>query len=139
MDVDYVAILAAAVGQFAFGALWYMPLFGKVWGKIHGFDKLSKEKQKEMMSKMGPMYGLQFVVTVVTAYVLARAIELLPNYSPYMLAGMLWVGFVVPTQVAAVIFGGTDEKWMAKKIGVMAFGTLGCLLVAVFILGLFKN
>ena len=46
-----MAILVATVGQFIFGAIWYMPVFGKLWGKIHGFDQVPPEKQKEMMKK----------------------------------------------------------------------------------------
>ncbi len=38
MDINYIAVLVAAVAQFIFGAIWYMPLFGGMWGKIHGFD-----------------------------------------------------------------------------------------------------
>lgn len=136
-DNNLLAVLAATVGQFAVGAVWYMPLFGKLWGKMHDFDKISKAKQDEMRAKMGPYYGVQFLATVLTAYVLSKMMEMLPNYSGYSLAVVLWLGFVVPTQVAGVIFGGTDEKWMVKKILVQAFGSLACLLVAVAILNMF--
>lgn len=137
MDVSLLAVVAATVGQFIFGMIWYTPLFGKLWGKMHGFDNLSKEKQKEMMSKMGPWYTLQLVVTVVTAYVLAKLMVTFPDYSPYTLANLIWLGFVVPTQVSGVIFGGTEAKWITKKIAVLAFGSLGCLWVAVAILNMF--
>ena len=134
MNINYLAVLVAAIAEFIVGAIWYMPIFGKLWGEIHGFKKLSKEDQKEAQKKMAPMLFLQFVVTVITTLVLAKLIVLLPNYSAYTLAIMLWIGFVVPTQVASIIFGGTEPKWIAKKAKIMAGGSLACLLIATVIL-----
>lgn len=130
-----LAILLASVAEFIVGAIWYMPLFGGLWGKIHGFDKQPKLTQKEMQKAMMPMLAVQFAFTILTTIVLAKLMMMLPNYNPYMLAVMSWIGFVVPTQVSAVIFGGTEGKWVTTKIAVMAFGELACLLAAVFVLG----
>ena len=134
MEINYFAVVLATIAQFAVGFVWYMPIFGKVWGEMHGFDKLDKKTQKEMQSQMGPYYAGQLLITVLTTIVLAKLLLLLPNYSPYALAFMSWVGFVVPTQVSAVLFGGTDKQWMVKKTAIMAFGSLACLLVAALIL-----
>lgn len=128
MQMNYVAVLAASVVQFIIGAIWYTPLFGKLWGKIHGFDKVPKAEQKEMMKQMGPLLGVQFLVTIVTSFVLTIFITMLPrDWNVYGLAFFFWIGFVVPTQVGAVIFGGTAPKWIVTKIAIMAFGSLACL------------
>jgi hypothetical protein len=132
--MNYVAIALASVAEFIVGAIWYMPLFGKQWGDIHGFNDLTKSQQKAMQAKMGPFYGLQLLVTVITTVVLAKTILVLPDYSPYMLALMAWVGFVVPTQVSAVVFGGTKPQFIAKKILIMSLGSLACLMVAAAII-----
>lgn len=129
MTINILAVTLATIAQFVVGALWYSVLFGKLWGRIHGFDKLSKETQKEMMSKMGPFYGLQLLVTIVSAVVLNKLVLILPNYSIFTLTLLIWLGFIIPAQVSAVIFGGTEPKWIAKKILVMAAGALACLLV----------
>lgn len=134
MNINYLAVLLASVAQFVVGAIWYMPIFGKLWGEIHGFPKLSAQEQKKAQGEMMPMLAVQFVTTVVTTIVLAKLIVMLPSESAYSLAGMAWLGFVVPTQVAAVIFGGTEAKWVIKKIVVMAGASLACLLVAAAIL-----
>jgi hypothetical protein len=135
MDINIIAVIAATAAQFVVGMIWYAPLFGKLWGQIHGFDQLSKETQKEMMAKMGPFYGLQLLVTVFTAFALAKLMVMLPEESPYMLATLVWFGFVIPTQVSAVVFGGTEPKWIVKKVLVMAGGSLVCLLAAAAVLG----
>ena len=136
-DLNILALVLATIGQFAVGFVWYGPLFGKLWGQIHGFDKLSEKVQKEMMSKMGPWYALQLLVTFVTTVVLAKLLIVVPDYSPYALAVMVWIGFVVPTQVSAVIFGGTEPEWMIKKMAVQAGASLACLLAAAAILTAF--
>ena len=69
MHINYLSIIVATIVQFAIGAIWYSVFFGKLWGKIHGFDKLPKETQQKMMKAMGPFYGLQAFVTLVTAFV----------------------------------------------------------------------
>jgi hypothetical protein len=137
MNVNLIAVIAATIAQFVIGAVWYMLVFGKLWGQIHGFDKLSPEVQKEMASKMGPFYGLQILVSILTAFVLAWVIAALPDKSPYLLAFLMWLGFVVPTQFSAVVFGGTEPQWMVKKLLVMTSGTLACLLASAAVISLF--
>jgi len=134
MTINYLAVALAAIAQFVFGAIWYMPVFGNLWGKIHGFDKLSKIDQAEARKGMTPLLVVQFIGTVVTTLVLAKLIVVLPDYSAFMLAIMVWIGFFVPTQVAAVMFGATNTKWMVTKSAIMAGGSLGCLLIAAVIL-----
>ena len=134
MNINWWAVIAASVAMFGVGAIWYMPLFGKKWGEIHGFDKLDKKTQQKMQKEMGPFYGAQMIVTVISAAVLAKFIVLLPGYSVYALAFLLWLGMVLPTQASAVIFGGTDKKWMAQKIAIMSGESLVHLLVAAFVI-----
>lgn len=136
MSLNYFAILLATVLQFIFGAVWYSFLFGKLWGKMHGFEKLSKGVQEKMMKKMGSFYMAQFLVTFLTTFVLALFMEVLPQgWNAYGMAGFFWLGFVVPTVVSGVIFGGTEGKWIVKKIGVQIGASLGCLMVAAAVLG----
>ena len=134
MSINYVAVLVASIAEFIIGGIWYMPIFGKAWGEIHEFNKLSKDEQSKAQKQMAPMLVLQFVITVVTTIVLAKLIVLLPHYSVYALALLAWIGFVVPTQIAAVLFGGTKPKWIVKKAMIMAGGSLLCLIVAAVIL-----
>lgn len=87
------------------------------------------------MKSMGSILSLQFAVTVVTTTVLALlAADRPADGSPYGQAGLLWLGFVVPTQVSAVIFGGDKKEWMATKIMVASGGSLLCLMAAAFVL-----
>src|SRR4051812_10168879 len=111
MQINFLAVILATVVQFALGFVWYGPLFSKLWGKIHGFDKLTKEVQQKMMKGMAPFYALQAFVTLITSFVFEIFIVYLPHdWNAYGLAFFFWLGFVLPAQVSAVIFGGTESK-----------------------------
>src|SRR5260221_9354740 len=107
--VNYWAVLAAAVASMVIGSIWYGPLFGKLFMKEKGFDKLSKEKQNEMKKSMGLSYFGQFVASLVMFYVLAG---LIVGFSKTTLNGgmmtafIVWVGFVVPLALGEAIWGG---------------------------------
>lgn len=134
MNLNYLAILVATLLDFIAGFIWYGPIFGKLWGKIHGFDKLSKAVQQEMMKQMGPLYGVQFAVTMLTNVILAIFISYVPGWNAYALAAFIWLGFVVPTQVSSVLFGGTEPKWIITKITIQAGASLACLEIAAAVL-----
>lgn len=137
MEVNVVAVIVATVAMFAVSAFWYMVPFGKLWGKMHGFEKLSKKEQQAMQSKMGPYYALQALVTLISAWVLAYFLAVVPGTTWSAMAFLLWLGFIVPTEFSAVIFGGTEGKWIAKKIAVSAGGSLVSLLVGAWVISLF--
>jgi len=128
-----LAILASTVAQFFVGAIWYTPLFGPLWGKIHGFDKLDKKTQQKMMSQMGPIFAVQIAVTIVTSIVLVLLHTALPSYSITTLTFWIWLGFVVPAHVSGILFGNTPKKWLLTKSLIMAGGSFASLLVGAYV------
>ncbi len=123
-----LALFIGTLTQFVVGAIWYTPLFGKLWGKIHGFDKLDKKTQQKMMSEMGPLFGVQLLVTIITSIVLVVLRTQLPNYSLVMLTFWIWVGFIVPAHVSGILFSNTKREWMLTKSLVMVGGSFASLL-----------
>jgi hypothetical protein len=135
MQFDYVTIMLATAAQFIVSAIWYTFLFGRLWGKMHGFDKLPKETQDKMMKGMGPIYGVQFLMTLISSTVLWIFIANLPSdWNAYAMTGFFWLGFVVPTIAGSVLFGGTDPKWIVKKIAVQTGAILLSLEVATLVI-----
>lgn len=137
MEVNLTAVLVATVAMFVVGGVWYGVVFSKLWGKIHGFDKLSKKKQKEMQSQMTLPYLGQLVVTFATAWVLAYFMSKLSDLDIWTLAFWVWVGFMMPTQYGVLAFGGSPEGKATVKFLVSAAGSLACVLAGVYILSLF--
>lgn len=130
IDVNYLAVLLAGVASMVLGFLWYSPLLlGNPWMEERGLTKASMEKaQKEM----GKYYGMSFVVSLVTAYMLAHVMglsEYFYNY-PAIQTGLttalsMWAGFVMPVQLTATIFG--DKNW--KLFGIDTGYQLASLMV----------
>jgi hypothetical protein len=136
MSINIWSVVAATVAMFAVGGIWYMALFSRVWGKIVGLDKMTKKQREEMSKGMGVLYGMQIVVTVLSAAMLAYFMGQV-DIAWYMLAFFLWLGFIVPTEVSAVIFGGTDTKMALPKIMISIGGSLASTLVGAWVISLF--
>jgi len=90
-EVNYLAVIAAAVATFLLGGLWYSPvLLGKVWQREAG---VSDEQMKS--ANMAMIFGLTFVLSLVAAWVFAlflgprppMALGLGAGFS----AGLCWV------------------------------------------------
>ncbi len=130
MEINYWAVLVATILQFIVGAVWYMPIFGKAWGQIHGFNEHSPETQAQMQKEMMPLMVTQLIITIMTTFVFAVLQGGFPaNWNIFGLAGFFWIGFVVPTQIAAVIFGGTPKHFIVKKILIMVGASFFCFQV----------
>lgn len=135
IEVNYVAVLAAAVASMALGFLWYGPLFGKVWMKLKGY---THEGLKAEQKKMGPLYGLSFMVALITAYVLTHVMALSSNFYGYdpVTGGLTsafwsWFGFMMPVQITATIFG--DKNW--KLLGIDSGYQLASVLAMGVVIG----
>lgn len=112
MSVNYWAIAAGAVLSMIIGAIWYGPLFGKKWMQIVGVNADDLEARKKMQKTAGPLYLVQFFLTLLQVFVLARLI------ADTQLAGRLerslwiWAAFIIPTLAGAVMW--TNEKGKLK-------------------------
>ena len=70
VQLNYGAVLAAALVGFAIGGLWYSPiLFAKAWLREAGLDEA-----KARSANMAKVFGLSFVCSVVMAVNLAAFI-----------------------------------------------------------------
>lgn len=137
MEVNLMAVIVAALAMFAVGGVWYGVVFGKTWGKIHGFDKLSAKKQKEMQSQMALPYLGQLVVAFLTAWALAYFMNALPELSIWTLAFWVWLGFMMPTTYGVIAFGGAPEGKATVKFFISAAGLLATVVAGVYVLSLF--
>lgn len=89
-----------------------------------------------MQKEMFPFYALQILLTFFMTINLATLIKLIPQYSPYTLAFHIFVGFIVPLQVGAVIWANTKKKYWLKQIFVMLTYSLVGIMLATFILSM---
>lgn len=121
VSVNYLAVVVAALLSMVLGSLWYGPLFGKPWMKMMG---LNKEKLSKMSSsEMGKLYGIQFIGSLVMAYVLTHSIAFASEYLGIsgVNAGIQggfynWLGFVAPVTLTTVLWEGKPWKlWLLNN------------------------
>jgi len=112
IEISFLSVGVAAVVAMALGALWYSPvLFSKMWMKeMNITPEMMAGAQKPNMTKL---YLGQFILTVVTAYVLAHFISLLDITTlrgALSLAFWSWLGFQVLPLMASVFWEGKSFK-----------------------------
>jgi Protein of unknown function (DUF1761) len=108
MGVNLWSVLVAAVATMILGFLWYSPLlFAKPWTVAMGYDPNDKAKMDEVRKGAGKLYGITFVASLISAFVLAKIIDVTTVNSA--LYGMkigfaVWLGFVTTVQLTSTLF-----------------------------------
>jgi hypothetical protein len=97
MQVNWLAVIVAALTTFVLGGLWYGPLFGKAWMRATG---ITEEKAKQ--ANMPLVFGASFVLELIAAVVLAMFI-----------GGEATFGFAVAAAASVGVC------WVAPALGVL--------------------
>lgn len=108
IQVNYLAILLAAVSAMVVGFVWYGPLFGNAWMKLVGISKSDVNKKE-----MPKLYGIMFLGALVEAYVLSHFIHYAGAYTLVLGAktGLwAWLGFVATTMIGNYMFAKRGMK-----------------------------
>lgn len=134
MAINYLAVLVCGVASMVVGFVWYGPLFGKVWMQIMGADTMTAQEKEAMKKSMWGMYLLQFILSLITAGVLAVFIASSADTttSAVAIAISSWLGFVMTTNAGAALWSGKPKKIAWK----MFFVSSGAQLVTFVIFGL---
>jgi hypothetical protein len=90
-EINWIAVVVAALASFLLGGLWYSPvLFGKAWQRETG---LSDEKLKQ--GNMAKIFGLSFILALLAAWNFANFLGPRPSLvfgtAVGASAGLLWV------------------------------------------------
>lgn len=113
LGLRLVPILLAAIATMILGFLWYSPiLFAKPWMIAMGYDPNDKAKLEQMRKSAGPSYLLAFIASLVSAFVLAKIVDITTvNSAIYgMKVGFaMWLGFVTTVQLTAKLF--ENKPW----------------------------
>jgi len=113
MCVNCWAVLGSAVATMVIGFLWYSPfLFAKPWMVAMGYDPEDKARIAEMRKSAGLKYGISFLASLLSAFILGKIIfHLAISTSLYgMKAGLgVWAAFVMTVQLTDKLF--TNKPW----------------------------
>jgi hypothetical protein len=129
IETPYLLIIIGALAQIIIGAVWYGPIFGKIWMRINGFDSKSKEEQAKLMENMWITYVLQAVLSLFTAYVMYFVVTLWQIGTPFMTTLILWFGLIVPLAGSDVLWSSLTPRMRWQKFYIVAGYNLVALLV----------
>jgi hypothetical protein len=137
-EINYVAILVAAIASMVVGGIWYGPLFGKLWMKGMGWDPSDHEHMAKMKKAAGPAYAQQFIGSLLTGYALAHMLwafgialpEITGAAAGFQAGFWSWVGFVLPVKYGDKLWGGKKFKYLSVDL---AYYLVNLVIMAVII------
>lgn len=121
VEVNYIAVFVSAFLSMILGTIWYGPLFGKPWMKMMGIKK--EDMNGVSSSEMGKLYGIQFLGSVIMAFVLAHSLVFAKSYLSLsgVQAGLQsgfwnWLGFIAPVTLGSVLWERRPWKlWLINN------------------------
>lgn len=121
-SINLVSVFVAAVVAFVLGFLFHGPVSGKLWMKLANIHPTGKEKFSDMI----PQLIWNFVVNLVTAFVMAMIFWLVFSsplmgalvwYRGAILGAWLWLGFLATSSSIEVIWMGRSFKlWLFEAV-----------------------
>lgn len=126
MDVNWLAIIIAAIVKFGIGAVWFTAIFGKRW------RELMKVPEGASQQGLAQAMIVQIIGDLIMAYILARFI--LHYASPGIGGGLLigfmaWLGFVATILVGSIFYEKKPGELVAinggyQLVGILAMGAI---------------
>lgn len=128
-NINWLAVVVAAIASMVIGALWYGPFFGKPWMKLAGITQTAMKKAKKGMWKR---YLIGLINRAVMAAILALIINLtqLQTVLTGIVMGILvWLGFIATVSLGGVLWEGKKFKFYIlnngfELISIIAMGAI---------------
>jgi len=138
VEVNYLAVLLAAVSSMIIGSVWYsMGIFGKTWAKLAKVDMKREMKSNEMTV----LLGSTFIISLITAYVLAHVTFLSNSFfgnsflQDALSTGFwLWLGLTAVRFATHDMFEGRPRQLTFLNIG-NEFATIMLMALVIGLLG----
>jgi hypothetical protein len=112
LNVNYTAVVIAAIAAFVIGFLWHGPLFGKQWIAMMGISQKDIAAAKAKGGMWKPMLGA-FIAQLVLACTMAHFAVLLgvtDATGALSLAFWIWLGFVATIMLNSVLWESRTVK-----------------------------
>lgn len=126
LDVNWLAVVLAALGGFVVGGIWYGPVMGKSWMAAVG-------KTEEDLKDANPakIYGFTFLLALLASWTLAHtfvsyAIDL-SDFVKILTAFGVALGFIVPALWTNYLFQGSKRPlyWIDAGYWLIFYTVMG--------------
>ena len=126
LEINWLAVVVAAVVTFVLGGVWYGPLFGRVWRTAEG-----QAEPQPGQKHPAVVYGLSFALMLVAAAFLAIVVGRDPNVPRAVGVGLVvGVGWVATSFGVNYLFAGRRLALFAVDAGynVVLFALMGVVI-----------
>ena len=106
-SINWIAVFGVSVLSWVAGAIWYGPIFGRIWMKIHHSEKTDS---KPSTDGMGTLLFVEFLMTFLMIAVLAFLMTRIPDAPGFRIAILVWLGFVFPSATSTILWGKDEKK-----------------------------
>lgn len=125
LDVNWLAVLLAALAGFVVGGIWYGPLMGKRWMAAVGVTE-----QEVREGSMVKTYGFTFLLSLLASWTLAHVFATYPDLAfgvMVMTAFGVALGFVVPALWTNYLFQGAKRPlfWIDGGYWLLFYTAMG--------------
>lgn len=107
-NLNYLAILVAAILYFIIGSMWFSLLFGKIWQQELKANHLPKPAQESMMPKM----IIEFIINVIIAFAIAIMVK---ATGANTLSGGIVLGKIIAFGFVATTLGSVFN-WESRSL-----------------------
>ena len=112
-NVNYLAVIVAAVAGFAVGAVWYAFLFSKPWLAAVGFTEADVKQGRSALP-----FIFSGIALLIMAWVLSTIVAPADGIGRGILVGLLlWLGFTATTTVVNYAYAARKPALTAIDAG----------------------
>ena len=131
MKIKYLAVLVAAIVHWVVGGVWYGLLFADKFVQLIGWD----QAKVQQMQNRGPgkELAIAFIMALVLCYILAHFVQYTKSTTAMggaQTAFWLWLGFIVTTNIAGVLF---EERSMGLFLINISYQFVGCVIAGMIL------
>ena len=126
-DINWIAMVVAALAGFMVGGIWYGPLFLKVWQREAGITQ-------EQMGKRNPaiVFGGAFLLNLFASFILGHVLATYGHPElgvSIMVAGGVALGFIATAIGVNYLFASKSLKLFAIDAGywVVTYSVMGAI------------
>lgn len=132
-QVNWIAVLGAAVAAFVIGAIWYTPLFGKRWAALQGIDPSAMAGGPPLPASL----AANFVMTLISAAALAVIVTAFPAdvATAAFVGAVVWVASGLAVKFNDLLFA---PRYSSGLFYIDSIGHLVALVVMAVIVSVFR-